>query len=103
MRYKLAYYAEVANDISDAKVWYYTQLPGLEKRFAKDIKKTLTKLKITPFVHAIHHKNIRIAHPDIFPYAIHYFIDEGMKRIVVIGVVHNNRAPDFLNKRISAD
>lgn len=99
MRYQLTYYQEVANDIGEAKLWYHNQLPGLEKRFAKDIKKAITRLKASPFIHAIRHKNIRVAHPDVFPYAIHYYVDDVMKRIVIIGVVHNSRNPTFLSNR----
>jgi hypothetical protein len=66
---------------------------------AEDVKKTIIRLKSTPYVHAIRRKNIRIAHPDVFPYSMHYYIDEALKRIVNIGIVHNSRDTEFLNIR----
>jgi hypothetical protein len=34
---------------------------------------------------------VRIAHTKIFPYNIHFYIDEAKKQIVIIGIVHNKR------------
>ena len=100
MRYKLSYFKDVADDISVAKKWYNEQLPGLEKRFSKDIKKAITRLKSTPFIHAVRYRQIRIAHPEVFPFGIHYYVDEGKKRIVIIGIIHNSRNSELLNKRV---
>jgi len=98
--YRLAYFDEARTDIADAKKWYYDQLAGLEKRFAEDVKIAIIRLKINPFVHAIRYKKVRVAHPDIFPYSIHYYIDEAQKRIVVIGITHVSRDDEFLRKRV---
>jgi hypothetical protein len=101
VNYRLAYFIEAREDISAAKNWYFGQLPGLEVRFAKDVKRAIERLRSTPFSHSIRYKNIRIAHPDVFPYSIHYYIDEDMKRIVIIGVVHSRRDLAFLDERTS--
>ncbi len=99
MSYRLTYYKEASNDIHDTKIWYHTQQKGLEKRFAEDIKKAITRLKHNPYIYAIRYKNNRVAHPDVFPYSIHFYIDETNRRIVIIGIVHNSRNFDFLNER----
>ncbi|MCD6012081.1 MAG: plasmid stabilization system [Flavipsychrobacter sp.] len=99
MPYKLAYFKEARQDIRDAKEWYYDQLKGLEKRFSDDVKIAITRLKTNPYAHAVRYKKIRIAHPDIFPYSIHYYIDEELTRIVIIGIIHNSRDSGFLNRR----
>ncbi len=99
MSYRLAYFKEVANDINEAKIWYHNQQKGLEKRFAEDIRKAIVRLKTNPHVHAIRYRKNRIAHPDIFPYSIHFYINEELKRIVIIGVTHNSRNFDFLKQR----
>ena len=99
MLYNLAYYKEAKKDIARAKVWYYNQQKGLEKRFASDIKKAIKRLKLNPYVHAVRYKQNRIAHPDVFPYSIHFYIEEDNKRIVIIGVVHTSQDFDFLNYR----
>ncbi len=99
MPYSLAYYKEAKKDITEAKLWYFNQQKGLEKRFADDVKNAILRLSANPYVHSIRHKNTRIAHPDIFPYSIHFYIEEQAKRIVIIGIVHNNRSLDFLKNR----
>jgi mRNA-degrading endonuclease RelE of RelBE toxin-antitoxin system len=75
-------------------------MPGLERRFAEDIKKAIRVLENNPFAHAIRHKNIRVAHPVIFPYCIHYYIDDAQMRIVIVGIVHNSRNPEHLRARV---
>ena len=73
------------------------------KRFgetlAQDIKAAILRLKERPTVHAIRYKNVRIARPDVFPYAIHFYIDELSHTIVITAIVHNSRNPKFPQKR----
>lgn len=99
MPYKLVYFDDVKQDIQEAKDWYRLQVKGLEKRFAQDIKSAILRLKERPTVHAIRYKNVRIAHPDVFPYAIHFYIDEPSQIIVITAIVHNSRNPIFSRKR----
>jgi mRNA-degrading endonuclease RelE of RelBE toxin-antitoxin system len=72
----------------------------LEKRFAAAVKATILHLKERPSVHAIRYKNVRIAHTEVFPYAIHFYIDEPNKTIVIIAILHNSRNPDLPFGRI---
>jgi hypothetical protein len=44
-----------------------------------------------PSAYAIRYKNVRIAHTRIFPYNVHFFINEEAQQIVIIGVVHGKR------------
>jgi toxin ParE1/3/4 len=97
MPYRLSYYDEAGSDIEEAKMWYHSQLPGLEKRFSKDIKHTAARVSSNPFAYAIRYKKIRIAYASVFPYSIHFYIDNA--RVVITGIVHNSRNPEFLNQR----
>lgn len=99
MSYNVVYFDEVKLDIREAKDWYRLQLKGLEKRFAQDIKKAIIRLAKRPTVHAIRYRNVRIAHPDIFPYAIHFYIDDSTHSVVITAIVHNSRAPRYSQKR----
>jgi hypothetical protein len=99
MPYKIVYFDEVKLDIKEAKDWYRFQVKGLEKRFALDIKTAILRLKDRPEVHAIRYRNIRIAHPDVFPYSIHFYIDEPAQTIVITAIVHNSRDPLFSKAR----
>lgn len=101
MEYKVYYFREVRSDIKEAKRWYRSQQNGLEKKFAEDIKTSVLRLKVMPFVHAVRYENVRIAHADKFPYAIHFYIDESIHQVVIIAIVHNTRNPDVPHSRIS--
>jgi plasmid stabilization system protein ParE len=100
MPYSLFYFSDVKQDVKEAKTWYKEQQDGLEKRFADSIKTAISKLQKNPFAYAVRYKNIRIAHPKIFPYGIHFYTDETKKQIVIIAIVHNKRHPDIAEKRI---
>jgi hypothetical protein len=44
-----------------------------------------------PLIYAVKYKNVRIAHTKIFPYNIHFVVNEKEKQIIIIGIVHNRR------------
>lgn len=99
MPYKILYFDEVSVDIIEAKTWYNAQSKNLGKRFSQDIKTTILRIKERPEVHAIRYKNVRIAHPDVFPYSIHYYMEGNT--IVITAIVHNSRKPFSAQKRIN--
>ena len=97
--YKALYLDEVENDIAAAKQWYAEQQEGLDARFTSAVKETLSIILKMPSAFAVRYRNVRIAHTKIFPYNIHYYIDEAKAQIIIIGVVHNKRNNAlFLNR-----
>ncbi len=98
--YSLLYFDEVKTDVRGAKAWYKQQQLGLEKRFADAIKMTITKLQENPFAYGVRYKNIHIAYAKIFPYGIHFYIDDTNNQIVVIAIVHNKRHPNTALERV---
>lgn len=99
MTWKLYYYDEVAKDIFEAKKWYREQQNGLDKRFVDDIKISIERLQKDPLNYEIRYRNTRIVYCDIFPYAIHFYMDEPEKRIVIIAIVHQHRDPKYSGTR----
>jgi len=89
--YKVLYLDEVENDISVAKQWYAEQQKELDVRFAAAVKETLSNILKMPSAYAERYRNIRIAHTKVFPYNIHFYIDETKAQVVIIGIVHNKR------------
>jgi mRNA-degrading endonuclease RelE of RelBE toxin-antitoxin system len=100
MAYNLLYFDEVLVDVQQAKAWYKEKREGLEKEFACEIEVAIEKLKKMPSGYSIRYKNIRIIHTKVFPYNIHYYVDELNKTIVIIGIVHKKRLSEFIGKRI---
>jgi len=89
--YKVLYLDEVENDIAIAKQWYAEQQQDLDVRFAAAVKETLSNIKKMPSAYAVRYRNIRIAHTKVFPYNVHFYIDETKTQVVIIGIVHNKR------------
>jgi mRNA-degrading endonuclease RelE of RelBE toxin-antitoxin system len=89
--YTAFYFDEVKDDVRVAKTWYREQQYGLDKRFELSLKETIANILKMPSAYAIRYKKVRIAHTKIFPYNIHFYIDEAKKQIVIIGIVHNKR------------
>lgn len=89
--YKAKYFDEVLVDVQEAKKWYKEQQEGLEERFSKAIEEAVLKVLKMPAAYSVRYKNIRIAHPKIFPYNIHFYIDEKEEQVVIIGIIFNKK------------
>ena len=89
--YKVIYLVEVENDIIVAKQWYAQQQNNLDVRFVSAVKETLSNILKMPSAYAVRYRDIRIAHTKIFPYNVHFYIDEPKAQIVIIGIVHNKK------------
>jgi hypothetical protein len=85
-------------DIKEASVWYNDQQRGLGKRFTTHVRKKIHFLSTEPYASSIRYDEIRTAVMDVFPYMIHYLIDEPLDTIVIIGVLHTSRNPDIWKK-----
>jgi hypothetical protein len=81
-------------------VWYNKQKDGLEVEFAMCIEKAIEQIIKMPTAYSIRYKNIRIAHPKVFPYNIHFYIDDSIEVIVITAIVHIKRHPDFAKQRL---
>ena len=100
MAYSIFYFDEVETDFKEAKLWYRSVNEELELRFINSIEKTIFKLQEHPKAYSIRYKNVRVAHPPVFPYAIHFYIDDDKEMIVIIAIVHGRRDPDYAEKRL---
>ena len=89
--YKVLYLDEVENDIVVAKQWYAEQQKGLDERFSAAVKETLSNILKMPSAYAVKYRNIRIAHTKVFPYNVHFYIEETKAQVVIIGIIHNKR------------
>jgi len=89
--YKTFFLDEVQNDIDIAKKWYSEQQKDLDIKFVIAVKNTISRILKMPFAYAVRYRNVRIAHIEIFPYNIHFYIEEEKSQIVIIGIIHNKR------------
>ena len=66
-------------DIKDAALWYNSRQSGLGKRFTTHIREKINYLKQDPLNIAVRYEEVRTSVLDIFPFMIHYIIDETQK------------------------
>ncbi len=93
MALTLHYFDVVKVDVIEAKAWYKHQKSGLEKEFAREVKKCILRLQKNPLGYEVKYRNVRTAFTDIFPYAVHFYIDQPKTQIVIIAIVHQSRNP----------
>jgi len=91
-KYAVFYLDEVKNDLLSSKQWYAREQEGLDERFVLVVKEAIANIVKMPSAYAIRYKNVRIAHTKVFPYNIHFYIDERKKQIIITGIVHNKRS-----------
>jgi len=90
-RFKVKYSANALTDIENATFYYNQQKAGLGKRFAQEVRKKLRKVKTHPYSSSIRYADIRCAIVNIFPFLIHYQIDEENNIINIISVYNTYR------------
>lgn len=89
--YEAQYFDLALEDLKQAKTWYKEQKDGLEIDFANAIKQTIEKVLQMPTAFAVRYRNVRIAHTPVFPYNVHFYIDEKAQTIVFTAFIHNKR------------
>jgi mRNA-degrading endonuclease RelE of RelBE toxin-antitoxin system len=98
--YSSQYFDQVFTDIQEAKIWYKLQKEGLEVEFSLEIINAIEKVLKMPSSYALRYKNVRIAHPKIFPFNIHFYIDEINNIVVFTAIVHNKRNFQYVMNRV---
>ena len=99
MKYKTVIQRQAAQDFKDARLWYKrTKVEGLAQRFTNAVKTTLTQVQQYPTAYTMRYKNVRIAHTEKFPYAIHFFIEDNL--IVIIAIIYSGRDPSMTAGRV---
>ena len=80
-------------DVQQAIDWENMRKPGLAAYFLDDLEKKLEDLSITPGTGSIRYENVHITHTKVFPYNIHYIIDDALQQIIILRVLHSHRKP----------
>lgn len=84
--YKLKFTPEAIDDIAGAAEYYDECQQGLGKRFRSEVKRKLKLIKEIPRIYTLRYGEVRFALLDVFPYAIHFSINEE-KQIVQIHAI----------------
>ena len=86
-------------DIREAAIWYNKQQKGLGTRFINEVRENVHFVRQNTKASNIRYKNVRTTVLNVFPFMIHYTIDEKNKTIIVSAVLHTSRNPEFWKNR----
>ena len=86
-------------DIREAAQWYNNKKNGLGLKFTTEVRSKVHFIQQNPKVNSIRYNKVKVLTLDIFPFMIHYTIDESTETVHIIAVLHTNRNPELWNKR----
>ena len=89
---------EAELDISDAFHWYEDKMDSLGHRFLIQVDTAIKFITRYPQVAPVEYRGTRKHLLRRFPYKLIYLIEND--KIIVLGVIHGKRHPDFAIKRI---
>lgn len=81
-------------DIQEAAQWYNQRQKGLGKRFTAEVRERVSLIQRNPQASPIRYEDVRTAVLNIFPFMIHYTIDEAAKTVLIAGVFHTSISPE---------
>jgi len=87
------------DDIREAARWYNKQSPGLGKKFTAEVRESVRFIRQNPTACNIRYDKVRTVVLKVFPFMIHYTIDEASKTVVISSVLHTSRDPKEWEKR----
>ncbi len=98
MIYQLSIRPPAQQDVAKAFEYYNDISPRLAVRFVSKLDKVFKLISRKPELFQKRYKNVRMALIDVFPFAIHFFIQN--KTVVVIGCFHTSMSPSKWKQRL---
>ncbi len=86
-------------DISEAATWYNSKQKGLGKRFTQEVRSKVLFIRENPKASPVRYDDTRCAVLDVFPFMIHYTIDDKKKTVIIAAVFHTSLNPERWYKR----
>jgi plasmid stabilization system protein ParE len=86
-------------DIREAARWYNKRQIGLGKRFTTEVREKVHFIRQNPKALIIRYNSVRTAVLNVFPFMVHFTIDEKNKTIIISAVLHTSRNPELWKKR----
>lgn len=87
------------DDIREAARWYNKQQKGLGKKFTEEVREKVHFIRQTPKASNVRYNGVRTAVLNVFPFMVHYIIDEKNKTIIVSAVLLTSRDPEIWKNR----
>lgn len=98
MQFQILLSPAAINDIADAFEYYDSKSAGLGFEFTDTINKYLIKISSFPTASSIRYDNVRVKPVKIFPYVIHFLVDEKTSSIIILRIFNTWKEP-FWDKK----
>jgi len=86
-------------DINEAAHWYGTKQKELGKRFTAQVSEKVKFILQNPAATALRYDGVRTVVLDVFPFMLHYSVDEDQKLVIISAVLHTSRNPGIWQER----
>ncbi len=78
-------------NIREAALWYSNCQEGLGKRFTAEVREKVNFIRQNPKASNVRYDGVRTAVLNVFPFMVHFTIDEKNKTIIISAVLHTSR------------
>ncbi|MCF2490332.1 type II toxin-antitoxin system RelE/ParE family toxin [Dyadobacter sp. CY347] len=92
--YKVSILPLAKHDIQEAAIWYNEQQPDLGKRFIKFIRSKVKQISENPQLYPVRYHSVHTAIVDVFPFMIHFVVNEVDRTILITAVLHTSLNPE---------
>jgi len=89
MNYSISLSKEAQLNIKDALNYYTSISDSLSENISLDLIHAIDDLKQNPFHFQVRYRGIRIAHTKVFPYGIHFIVEN--KTIYILKILHHKK------------
>lgn len=86
-------------DIQEAAKWYNKRQNGLGKRFIAEVREKVHFIRQNPQASIIRYDSVRTSVLNVFPFMVHFTIDEKNNTVIITAVLHTSRDPGLWKKR----
>ena len=97
MSYRLVVQPEAEADLDEAYLWYEKQRRGLGRELIECVEAVFERIRETPELHPVVHRNVRHTLVKRFPYVVCYVLEED--QVDVVAVFHGHRNPTVWKSR----
>jgi plasmid stabilization system protein ParE len=86
-------------DIKETARWYNERQSGLGKQFTQHVREKVRFIRQNPKAVAIRYDFIRTAVLDIFPYMVHFSVNDANQLVIISAVLSTHRNPEMWEER----
>jgi len=97
--YKCVILPLAKQDILEAALWYNKCSSGLGRRFTAEVREKIRLIRQNPLASNVRYDGVRTSVLSIFPYMLHYSVDEVNKTVIIYAVFHTSRDPELWESR----